>query len=141
MYEILALAVVLSSLTSSNLLFDSEWVDEDSWQTFEGDFSEEIKTFKPANRTLMCGLTFDTPYYDCSNIWTIWMVYGETDEVLCNFGAVGCAYFRPYTIFLEEENFVDVCGRSSLHHELLHLKYYDAFDVDIVHDFEECIMW
>ncbi len=133
--------IVILSLTSTNLLFDAEWTDEDTWQTFEVSFPEDVKTFEPAQRTLMCSLTFEEPYYDCSNVWTVWVVYGETDLVLCNFGAQGCAYFKPYTIFIEEDVHFDVCGRSSLHHELLHLKYYDAYDEDIVHNFEDCVMW
>jgi len=138
---LIALIVILSSLTSTNLLFDSEWTDEDTWQTFEVSFPEDVKTFKPAQRTMMCSLTFDEPYYNCNKIWTIWVVYGETDEVLCNYGAQGCAYFRPLTIFIEDSNFVDKCGRGSLHHELLHLKYYDAFNEEVVHNLDECVMW
>lgn len=93
---------------------------------------------KPPKIIPMCALTTTEPYYNCDSIWLIFYIYGEID-VICGTNTGGCAYGFWDIIFIEDDENLgeDACGRTSLQHELLHLKYKD----DSIHDYDKCVMW
>ena len=122
------------------LLFDSEWVDEDSWQKWEEAFPEEIQQFKYPVFIMMCSLTFEEPYYDCNRVWLVIVVYGQLDNVLCRDNTAGCTYYWHRLIFMENGTNIDNCDRNTLHLELLHLKYMDM-NSEVVHQTEPCVLW
>lgn len=88
----------------------------------------------------MCSLTFNEPYYDCTEIWIIFLAYGELD-VLCGENTGGCVFYDWKFIFVESKNVVDVCGRGTLQHELLHLKYDKIDRPNVIHNYSNCVMW
>jgi len=96
--------------------------------------------YKKPHIQIICSLTFDSPYYDCNDLWIIFMVYGEVDGVVCNPGSAGCAYYGWNIIWMEDKKFLDPCDRTILQHEILHLKYGKGATA-LIHDEENCVMW
>jgi len=140
---LIALVVILSSLTSTNLLFDTEWTDGETWTRVEPQPTQTWAVnipYKPPDILIICSLTFTEPYYDCKDLWMIFQVYGEVDGVLCSPGSAGCVYYKWNIIWLEDKDFRDSCGRTPLQHELLHLKYGIGTSA-VIHDYENCVTW
>ncbi len=94
-----------------------------------------------ADLIFLCSLIEDKPYTDCDRYWIIFVAVGEIDTI-CGEETAGCAYPMLGVIFMEDkpEN-KDKCGRSILHHELLHLMHEVTEDYAPIHDYERCIMW
>ena len=99
----------------------------------------------------MCSLTWWGTGYDCEEKWEIWILdrhpIGVCPNVPFEQGIVrACAYIDRNMIFIPSQEYVnmnrDICGRTVIHHELLHLKYADF--PNWVHkqfiDGEECIL-
>ena len=138
-----ALVVILSSLTSANLLFDAEWNDDETWTRVEPEQTQTWTVnipYKQPYIQIICSLTFETPYYNCDELWLMFLVYGEVDGVVCLPGSAGCAYHKWNIIWMEDKYFRDSCDRTILHHELLHLKY-GVGTRALIHDYENCVMW
>ena len=82
----------------------------------------------------ICMVTLEYPYYDCDSKIYIFV----TDEIphsICDMfdePAFACMWHYPINvIFMPYFNQYDQCGRTTLHHELLHFLYpYNALEID-----------
>ncbi len=75
---------------------------------------------------IICSLVFYTPYYDCSEQWTI--QYHPNSIMVQSYGNnnwyVGFADVKDKSVHIGKIK-TDKCGNSLLGHELNHLKYND----------------
>ena len=73
---------------------------------------------------IICGLTTITPYYDCSENWTIYIHDADAYAQCTEFKTESCAKWPPPRIYisLNQPYWTDVCGWNTLWHELNHLK-------------------
>lgn len=94
-----------------------------------------------ADLIFLCSIIEGEPYRDCSEYWIIFVALNEIDTI-CGEDTSGCAYPMLGIIFIEDkQEQKDKCGRSILHHELLHLMHKSTEDYSPIHDYERCIMW
>ena len=77
---------------------------------------------------LMCALTDVKPFYDCDEAWTINLYDNDAWKYCTEFNSNACAYWEPPIIHisLNQKLWYDICGNTTLWHELNHLKYRDG---------------
>ncbi len=77
---------------------------------------------------IICTLTTVSPYYDCSENWTIYLYDNIPWEHCAEYGTRSCAKWHPKRIYISinQPEWYDKCGNTTLWHELNHLKYLDG---------------
>ena len=94
-----------------------------------------------ADLLFICSLIEVKPYTDCNEYWLVFVAIGEIDTI-CGENTSGCVYPNIGIFFIEDKpDLRDECGRSILHHELLHLMHEPIEEYDPIHDYKLCLMW
>ena len=82
---------------------------------------------------VICSLTLAAPYYDCSEMWTIYMYdfypYQECENLTGQSKVISCADLQTNSIHYvvyQPQVWIDYCDNTILVHELNHLKFNDA---------------
>lgn len=95
---------------------------------------------------VICELTNFEPYYNCNKTWLLIISDTLPMDMCSTPGELhesvtysGCIFFQKKVIFVPiGNNEVDYCGRTVIHHELLHMKY--PWKTDEIHHDSRCIL-